>query len=409
MKEIGKSEDVGDAAVRAFWSYVHADDEAEGGRICRLARDVVAQYQLLTGEAIELFLDRDDIKWGDAWRDRIDSSIQSAAFFVPVLTPRFFMSPECLREFQLFARQATELGVTDLVLPLHYVNVPALSEDELDSDLVALVREFQWEDWRKLRLEDINSTDYRTAVVRLAERIAEANREADKLYTIQAAGNEREGPSTELDEPPGFLDRVASAEEALPKWRENMEALTRDIEQVADIARAGTEDIKRGDSVGSGYAARLRIARRMAGELAQPAERILARGDEFASLLHNVDDGVRVMIQQGLVEAEESEHTRNALCEFFRSLRTLSQATNEGLAQVRGMIESFAPAERASRDLRPPLRKMRQGLTRMVEAGRVSDEWIQLMETSGLNCPDNDLKSAEQGEPVPLEGSGAGP
>lgn len=55
---------------QGFWSYVHRDDEADGGRIVRLAKDVVDQYEMLTGETISLFLDRDALNWGDNWRAR---------------------------------------------------------------------------------------------------------------------------------------------------------------------------------------------------------------------------------------------------------------------------------------------------------------------------------------------------
>jgi hypothetical protein len=58
------------ATSQGFWSYVHADDEADGDRISRLARDVASQFQMLTGEPLDLFLDRDAIKWGEVWRDR---------------------------------------------------------------------------------------------------------------------------------------------------------------------------------------------------------------------------------------------------------------------------------------------------------------------------------------------------
>lgn len=88
------------AASQGFWSYVHADDEAEVQRISRLARDVAAQFEMLTGEPLALFLDRDAIEWGEAWRDKVDSSLASVAFFIPVITPRYFMSPECRRELQ---------------------------------------------------------------------------------------------------------------------------------------------------------------------------------------------------------------------------------------------------------------------------------------------------------------------
>ena len=33
---------------KGFWSYVHADDQAESERITRLARDVKEQFQMLT-------------------------------------------------------------------------------------------------------------------------------------------------------------------------------------------------------------------------------------------------------------------------------------------------------------------------------------------------------------------------
>jgi len=53
------------ATPPGFWSYVHADDEAESGRIVRLGRDLQSQYELLTGESVELlFLDKDAIAWG---------------------------------------------------------------------------------------------------------------------------------------------------------------------------------------------------------------------------------------------------------------------------------------------------------------------------------------------------------
>ena len=70
------------------------------------------------------FLDKDAIKWGDEWKNKIDSSLASVAFFIPVLTPRYFMSPECRSELQYFARRATSLGLKELVLPLLYLDVP---------------------------------------------------------------------------------------------------------------------------------------------------------------------------------------------------------------------------------------------------------------------------------------------
>ena len=74
------------AQLKGFWSYVHADDAADDGRIVRLAKDVAAEFEMLTDEKIDLFLDKDAISWGEDWRNKLDDSLASIAFFIPVLT-----------------------------------------------------------------------------------------------------------------------------------------------------------------------------------------------------------------------------------------------------------------------------------------------------------------------------------
>ena len=102
------------SSSQGFWSYVHNDDEAEGGRVSRLARDVAAQFELLTGEQLKLFLDKDGIEWGENWRQTIDSNLSTVAFFIALITPRYFRSSECRRELQYFARKAIDIGIKDL-------------------------------------------------------------------------------------------------------------------------------------------------------------------------------------------------------------------------------------------------------------------------------------------------------
>lgn len=47
-----------------FWSYVHKDDEAVGGRIVRLAQLLRNEYELQTGEPLVVFVDKSSIEWG---------------------------------------------------------------------------------------------------------------------------------------------------------------------------------------------------------------------------------------------------------------------------------------------------------------------------------------------------------
>lgn len=108
--------------AKGFWSYVHKDDTAEKGRITQLARDVTDQYEMITAETISLFVDHDEISWGNAWSDVVDHGLEAAAFFVPIIIPRYFLSSECRRELLTFARRAEAFGVTKLIMPILYID-----------------------------------------------------------------------------------------------------------------------------------------------------------------------------------------------------------------------------------------------------------------------------------------------
>lgn len=374
---------------QGLWSYVHADDQADGGRVSRLARDVADQFQMLTGERINLFLDADAIKWGEDWRAKVDDSLSSIAFFIAVLTPRYFMSAECRRELQFFARRATSLGIKELVLPLLYVDVPRIHDELPSDDLMALVRTFHWEDWRDLRFMDMASEGYRRGVARLAARLVEANKQAETAVIIPSTVVGDVTPKDDSDNAPGLIDRLAAVEEVLPKWQETLQSLRSALEFIGQVMTEAKADVDRADAQGKGFAGRLVIARMVAGKLKEPVDQIRSDSNEFASQLHQVDDGLRALIDRAAAEVEGTPASRPAVCEFFDTIRQLSASAHEGLEAVRQIIESIAPVESLSRDLRPPLRRLREGLTVMVEAQEVTDEWVQLIERAGVDCSDH--------------------
>jgi hypothetical protein len=155
----------------AFWSYAREDDELDDGAILQLARRLSAEYALITGQSLNLFIDRTDIRWGEEWRARADNSLGKTTFLIPVLSPRYFARKECRRELQTFASNARELGVRDLVLPILYVDIPDFASDNPD-ELVALAARMQYEDWRTLRLKDSSDPRVRQAVHSLAQRLS---------------------------------------------------------------------------------------------------------------------------------------------------------------------------------------------------------------------------------------------
>lgn len=371
---------------QGFWSYVRKDDEADEGRIVRLAKDVVSQYEMLTGETIRLFLDKDALEWGDNWREKIDESLASVAFFIPVLAPRYFLSPECRSELQFFARRATRLGIKELILPLLYVSVPALDDEATKDDLAKMVRNFHWEDWRDLRFADTTSERYRRGVSGLADRLVEANRRAEQTVITDTALLLVKGIDESVDDEPGLIDRVAGAEEALPKFNETLEAITEKFELIGQEVNKASSDIQDASSQRAGFSQRLVIAKRLAGALSDPSDSVWELSNAFASQFHNIDAGIRAIIELAPAEIKERPESKQDVCEFFRELQELSVATGDGLDGVQQFVDAIAPVEKMSRDLRPVLRRLRQGLTIMVEAREVSDSWIGLIEASGIDC-----------------------
>lgn len=358
-----------------FWSYVHKDDDAEGGRIVRLVHDVVAQYEMLTNDTIQLFLDRDDMEWGDEWQAKVDGSLASVAFFVPILTPRYFASAACRGELNTFARRATDLGVGQLLMPILYMDFPGIDDETPTDDLVALVRRFQWVDWRELRWAEPDSADYRRAVALLAKRLVDANKAAEESTVSDVAIQ----LAKSVDEEAGTIELLAAFETALPELTATTEGIATAIEEVVVVA---TEVSQRSDLQRQTFAQRLQTMRIFATGLAAPAERISKLGDDFTSQLHDVDLGIRAVIERAAQEPENREE----FCKFFASIRSMVDSAETGLGALDGLKQTFEPLEKLSRDIRPPLREIRRGVTLLMEGRDVMRPWVELIDATGIDC-----------------------
>lgn len=366
------------AAIDGFWSYVHADDDAESGRVAQLARDVVAQFEMLTGESISLFLDRDRLQWGDDWRPKVDASLSSIAFFVPIITPRYFMSKECRRELNYFARQAQRLGIEELVLPVLWIEVPGLHEDKPTDELLALVKRFQWSDWTTLRFSDLGSGEYRKAVAELAARLVQANSVAEvAAKTLDIDKVEAEPDDDDL----GTLDKLGVMEVSLPQMAEILNQVAGAIQEIGHVMQGATGEIEANTNPSAALATRLRIARRLSGELATPAASIRRLGNDFSSSLNDVDEGVRIIISRAPDEVRDSPQSRTEFEAFFEAIRDMVTQAEIGLGAVANMIAQLEPIEKMSRDLRQPLRTLREGLTLFVDGLTVMRGWISLIDT----------------------------
>jgi hypothetical protein len=363
-----------------FWSYAHQDEDQARGRISRLAQRIRDEFSLITGDDLELFLDRESLAWGDAWRLRIDTALQDTTFFIPVITPRYFKREECRKELMKFATHARSLGAQELLLPILYVSVPDLNADNPD-EAVALIAATQYADWRELRLVDEESEAYARAVNSLADRLAQvAATYSEQPSLIPGESTERQADG-EHDEP-GISDLIADLEEAMPKWLATIEGFPAILQPIQELTTNATQ---RFHSEGQdGFARRVLIAREFAQELDEPADALLLQGEQYASLLLDLDPGVRAMI--ALADEQTSEDDIQTACGMFESLRELISTSEQNEVSLREFIHSLRGPARQFRDLRGPLNKLQAGARSVIDGQTVMSEWQRLMDDSSLQC-----------------------
>ena len=105
--------------------YLRRVDQHDQGRLTDLRKRLEGEVQLYRGEEdFAIFQDREDIRWGQQWRSRIEDSLNDVTFLIPIITPGFFRSKECRDEIDLFLQRERKLGRSDLILPIYYIDYP---------------------------------------------------------------------------------------------------------------------------------------------------------------------------------------------------------------------------------------------------------------------------------------------
>jgi hypothetical protein len=359
------------ASAAGFWSYVHADDAAEGGRIVRLARMIGDQFALLTGNDLELFIDR-DVEWGEQWRKRISQAIAGTTFFIPIVTPRYFVSAECRRELVEFTGKAKSSGLQELLLPVYYVEVPGLEEDEPSDDAMRLISQTQWVDWRKLGLRDEGSAEFRQGLRGMAQRLAGIAERVSAVPDAVAAspappsGGE---PGEAEESEPGVVELLVEADKAMPRFQRALDGLGQEIKRIEEVTTEWTPRLERAAAKGPGPA--MAVFGQIANALDPSAARIEELGQEYANELVTIDPAVQSLIRM----VETGLQSREDATETLDGIRELNVVSGEAVSQLTELLNTMDQVASLSRDLRRPLRRMRTGLRNIVDGHEVLAEW----------------------------------
>jgi hypothetical protein len=141
-----------------FFSYSRDDDEDSEGALTALRRRIQNELRAQlgrTGDTLRLWQDAEAIPPGTLWRSQIESAIEQAVFFVPIVTPRVINSQFCEVEFRRFLTREERLNRSDLVFPIIYIEVETLRNEPRwrDHPVLQMISERQYVDWSEFRHE----------------------------------------------------------------------------------------------------------------------------------------------------------------------------------------------------------------------------------------------------------------
>lgn len=401
-----------DSAV-GFLSYSHVDDEADEGRIRRLAKKIQSEYRVLTGQQLEIFVDRSDLRWGQKWKERIDGALQSTTFFIPVLSPSFFASNECRREFFEFFNTTRALGVPRYLLAIRYAPVDDLVAASSDQ-AKAIAAETQYKNWEELRLVDESSAEHRQAINDLAQELRQLMREVQAQPAGDAAGpgkavvaretvqSDQSASSSTSDggddddpygDAPSALELAADLPARAAAWNESLTGIKEASSRFNVILTNGSEDLAAVDKAGKPLAAKILVLRRIADELDAPTKDIEEAGEHYMKALLNLDPSFRAVAELGHAQTTATDKDRDALSTAQSSVRTMIEAGTQATASIRRAIQGGRDLARLSRDLRPALKRYETGSQNILDGQLIMEEWGKLLDA--VSWPEESSKLSQ--------------
>jgi len=165
--------------VVGFFSYSRDDDKDSNGALSALRGRIQGELrgQLgRTAKSFRLWQDREAIPFGTLWQTEIKNACAQSVFFIPIITPTVVASPHCKFELEAFLAREAELGRSDLVFPILYIDVPALEDGarRQNDPVLSLIAERHYADWRKWRHRDVYTADVGEAIEQFCKNIRDA-------------------------------------------------------------------------------------------------------------------------------------------------------------------------------------------------------------------------------------------
>lgn len=363
----------GEVRSSSFWSYVRDDDTALFGKIGDLRDDLRRVYKLMTGENIEIFMDRDDIGWGQQWAQVVGYGITRTVFMIPIVTPSYFRSDACRDELLRFSSICARRDLSDLILPVVFTGLDRISVGS-DDEVVRIVAETQYKDFTNVWPYERGGEEWMLAVRDLVEGLVNAEKRVDERLVEVFEAVEQSSPDLLDPDDPGSDSEMGMAEYAVALVPA-IEAANRDLRAAVERFREFVDVLVStplgGDSAGAAdprqFQAQIAVT---ANTVKEPAATLESAG---ATALQSTSEADKLIT--GMLQSLSGMHDKR----FVRSFREAMGDPREvasAVDQMDEMIRQLTDVERLSSVLRKELRPARRGMQFIRNSGKLFLGWF---------------------------------
>lgn len=178
----------------AFMSYSHKNDLHDGGYLSRFRGRLEGEIGVQMGGNFQIFQDRTHFEPGFRWDQSIWDLLSQSTFFLPIITPDYYESDWCRKEFEYFWRKERLTGRGPLIYPVYYIPCSQISEHaRFDSDSMEyLIAKYPYADWRLLRHSDLRT-------IRVKRRLEEVAKLVANMYARLETSDDQTSSTTLTD------------------------------------------------------------------------------------------------------------------------------------------------------------------------------------------------------------------
>jgi hypothetical protein len=372
------------ALINCFWSYAHADQDHDK-RILKLIEDIIGEFKAIVGEDVEsYFVDKEQLRWGEEWPEKLDEYINNLPIFIPIITPTYFNKPNCTYELRTFITKLDgKLGeANNALMPILYIDVPELRDNEFSNDLIRRISKTQYIDWTSHRFEETSSKTYRIEVNKIAKALKTKNEEIERISSIPVV---EEIPEDEEDD--GILEKINLLEDGVQDVERTLFDATSTAEDIAMIITHELNQFTQ-SSTNKSTSALLSTFNRLSEKLVEPVDSMYENAIIFVDSMSLVNISVPALIQFMEFMDPSDSIQRKSICGVKRSMLSAGENIKKLANSISENIKVIEPFAKMSRSLRPVIRKLVKAFNLMNEVLIAYDQGVKALNTWVIDCDD---------------------